>query len=764
MLLAKSNPQRLLLNHTLDVFRFAQNYAERWPHLATDERFFDDLLLAALLHDLGKAAGGFQGLLVDEPDELWNGYRHEILSAALIANMPHSERRQDLLLAIMTHHMGMNGTFTKQRSLSKYDPKDDPNMPFETRLAQLSHFWQELQVLYSALKTQFAHDLWPTLPETPQHLGNPFAALRESQPRKRRSRQPEISALPLRKIFLRGLLVAADHLASAAVTEENAGQEIIAPAFPKLRQIYPDQLGFPVNAHQTKCAQTTGSIFLDAPTGSGKTEAALLWTQANQNLENTRHIFYVLPFTASINAMYQRLKEKHFGEEAVTLLHGRSAYFAYKWLCEEDPKMDKLKISKQVRETRRQSKELYHPVKVLTPHQILMTFLGVKGWEKSLCEYAGGLFIVDEIHAYDPELTGLLFETLRRLKELGAEVCIMSATFPTLLKRALAQQTGSFSEVTALERDRYCRHIVSVREGSPESCLEEIRTKLALGLKVLVVLNTVRAAMTCFEQLKEDVQNACLIHGRLIQRDRQAAEKALSRGEVDLLVGTQAIEVSLDIDFDVLYTDPAPLDALLQRFGRVNRKSLQQLEQLPAHTRYRDVVVFRKQWDETRIYDRSVAGKRLVQRTLATLSNGLLSESCIQEFVDTVFDEVQLQSFLEKAAERTEKLKNYMGTLEPGCEKPFGEDEVLSDLIDSVPIVPVRFQQEHSALLEAKQFFEAQNFEFSISWGRYHALKNSGQLVSRLVNNQTVYYGEFAYKTGIGPSFDDAQRMEPEIW
>lgn len=280
-----------------------------------------------------------------------------------------------------------------------------------------------------------------------------------------------------------------------------------------------------------------------------------------------------------------------------------------------------------------------------------------------------------------------------------------------------------------------------------------------------MVLNTVKAAMTCFEQLSTSARNPCLIHGRLIQRDRQEAESALATEDVDLLVGTQAIEVSLDIDFDVLYSDPAPLDALLQRFGRVNRKSLQHLEQLPEDVRYRDVFVFKAQWDAgTRVYDRSDAGKRLVARTLAALPTGLLKESTIQGLVDTVFDEEQLRSFLEGAYERTTKLKNFVETLEPGSEKPFGEDDVLSDLIDSLPIVPVCFQGEHQQLLEERRFFEAQDFEFSISWGRYHALKNKGQLISTAINKQTVYYGEFAYEKGIGPDFDVVARMEPTIW
>jgi len=766
MLLAKSKPKRLLLHHTLDVFRFAKSYAERWPHLATDEHFFDDLLLGALLHDLGKAASGFQNLLEGKEDGSWNGYRHEILSAALVTALPYSERRQDLLLAIMTHHMGLNDDLNSRRSLASYDPKDDPHTPFQIRLAQLSAHWSSLGQLYGDLTSYLGHDLWFALPETPQHLADPFKALRENQLRRRRSRQPSTATLALRKIFMRGLLIAADHLASAAITDANADQEVILPEMPTLRQINPSDLGFTLNAHQYECAETTGSVFLNAPTGSGKTEAALLWTQANQSPQNTRHIFYVLPFTASINAMYHRLKDKHFGEGAVSLLHGRSAYFAYKWLCEAEPDTETKEVARQVKVARQQTKELYYPVKVLTPHQVLMAFLGVKGWEKSFCEYAGGLFIFDEIHAYDPHLTGLLFEMLKRLtQELEAEVCIMSATFPTLLKGALEEHIGPFTEIATRERERYSRHIVAVREGSLEGCLEEIRTKLAAGLKVLVVLNTVKAAMTCFEQLRASAKNPCLIHGRLIQRDRQAAESALAKKDVDLLIGTQAIEVSLDIDFDVLYSDPAPLDALLQRFGRVNRKSLQELEQLPEDVRYRNVVVFKEQLDtDARIYDRSDAGKRLVKRTLATLSDGLLEESAVQGLIDTIFDEEQLRSFLETARERTEKLKNFMDTIEPGSEKPFGEDDVLSDLIDSLPIVPVRFQGEHQRLLEERRFFDAQDFEFSISWGRYHALRNKGQLAPQTINKQTVYYGEFAYEEGIGPDFDVVMRMETIIW
>lgn len=776
MLEAKSKPERSLLHHTLDVATMARQYSERWPHLAKlaeNDDLFDDLMLAALLHDLGKAASGFQAMLKGEEDETWQGYRHEILSSAILATLPESRRRQDILVAVMTHHMGLNDESYSGRSLARYDPLNDRWTPFIERLSQLEAHWHELSSLLAELKTRAPEDSgWPELPETPLKLSDPFALLKSEEQRTgRRSRRNVEHRLPLTRIFLRGLLVGADHLASAAVTQENARDEDIAVALPEINRISPSTFEFPLNAHQTACANTKGSVFLDAPTGSGKTEAALLWAQANQSPEQSRHIFYVLPFTASINAMYRRLEDESlFGEKAVSFLHGRSSYFAYRWLTESDPEADDKETARKVRQARQQAKELYHPVKVLTPHQILMAFLGLKGWEKNLCEYSGGLFILDEVHAYEPHLAGLLFEILRRLTgELGAKVCIMSATFPSVLREALVEQIGEVSHVSleSAERNRYNRHLVRVKAGSVSDYLSEIQDKLASGLRVLVVLNTVDGAMECYEALKESARNPCLIHGRLIERDRQNAERRLmdTADPVDLLVGTQAIEVSLDIDFDSLYTDPAPLDALLQRFGRVNRKPLHKLQGLSTDERYREVAVCRSQWPDTfPIYDRDANGKRLVASTLDTLPDGhVLQESTVNDLINTVYDQEQLADSLKESRVKQDQLSEIVNRLDPGNEKSRQEEDLLDDMIDSISIVPVHFQEEHQSHLRARRFFDAQNFVFNISKGRYHALKKQGKLDPDDVDGQTHLYGLFPYQEGIGPDFDSHETLLPEF-
>jgi CRISPR-associated endonuclease/helicase Cas3 len=774
---AKSKPERSLLHHTLDVVAMARHYAQRWPHLAElseNEHLFEDLILAALLHDLGKAASGFQAMLRGERDESWQGYRHEILSSAIVSILPESKRRQDLLLAVMTHHMGLNDELSASHALIRFDPDNDPLTPFEERLSQLEEHWKELGELMRTLEDQTPTGMqWPEMPEHPLDLPNPFLTLRRGEPRRsRRSRKPDGPRLPLSRIFLRGLLVGADHLASAAVTEDNTQADDIVEALPEIRKITPSLFGFDLNDHQQACARTQGSLFLSAPTGSGKTESALLWAQENQSAQQSRHIFYVLPFTASINAMYQRLKKDAlFGEEAVSFLHGRSSYFAYRWLTESEPDLNSKEAARVVSRARQQAKELYHPVKVLTPHQILMTFLGLKGWEKSLCEYSGGLFVLDEIHAYEPRLAGLLFEILRRLKvELGAEICVMSATFPTVLQEALTDQIGEVSQVSLppVERDRYNRHFVHIEEGTVADLLTDIAECLAAGLRVLVVLNTVDGAIACYEAVESYASNPCLIHGQLIERDRQEAERHLWDGEdpVDLLVGTQAIEVSLDIDFDTLYSDPAPLDALLQRFGRINRKPLHKLEELPVEERYKQIKVCRHQWPGTfPIYEHATSGKQLVSRSIEALPDGqILQESQLGELIDDVYNRDQLAEFLETCRIKQDQLRSLIDSLEPGNEKSRREEDLLDDLIDSISIIPARFHEEHQTHLMEKRFLEAQDFTLNISKGRYHALKNEGKLHPESVEGQQFLYGLFPYVDGTGPVFDEYEPLSTEIW
>ena len=114
-----------------------------------------------------------------------------------------------------------------------------------------------------------------------------------------------------------------------------------------------------------------------------------------------------------------------------------------------------------------------------------------------------------------------------------------------------------------------------------EATIDRIVAAFASGQSVLVVGNTVARAQQVYQRLCQEVPPASivLIHGRFTASDRLAKEQqiiaatGLHSGERRpvIVVSTQVVEVSLNIDLDTIYTDPAPLEALLQRFGRVNR-------------------------------------------------------------------------------------------------------------------------------------------------------------------------------------------------
>jgi hypothetical protein len=109
--------------------------------------------------------------------------------------------------------------------------------------------------------------------------------------------------------------------------------------------------------------------------------------------------------------------------------------------------------------------------------------------------------------------------------------------------------------------------------------------------------------------------------------------------------------------------------------------------------------------------------------------------------------------------EKSAQLKHLVDTLEPGSEKPYGEDELLDEIIDSIPIVPIGFYEEHQDCLRERRFFEAQDFVFNISKGRYHALKKEAKLEVEKIGRQQLLYGRFSYQKGLGPDFGSRQTL-----
>jgi len=178
------------------------------------------------------------------------------------------------------------------------------------------------------------------------------------------------------------------------------------------------------------------------------------------------------------------------------------------------------------------------------------------------------VFVIDEIHAYDGWTMGLLMKTIEHLTHYGARFLLMSATMPqymiNLFKKYLPQ--AQIVRDTQLLNEKRSKYYVFEDKYIQEAD-EEIVKALDAGHKVLVVVNTVGLCQQLAMELKE--YNPVCFHSRFIQKDRKRIEKSIDNANI--VIATQAVEVSLDIDFDWLFTECAPPDALAQRAGRVNR-------------------------------------------------------------------------------------------------------------------------------------------------------------------------------------------------
>src|SRR5581483_7526029 len=340
-----------------------------------------------------------------------------------------------------------------------------------------------------------------------------------------------------------------------------------------------------------------GSTVLMAPTGSGKTEAALLWAVS----QNAPRLYYTLPYQASMNTMEKRLNEDEVdGEGKITrdapfknqvgLEHSRSTLAYYRRLLLEDENADPKKITQAARWLNDLARQNYYPVRVLSPYQVLKAPYRLKGYETLLTDCYGAAFIFDEIHAYDAGRLAKILALVKHLRErYNAKFLVMSATLPQLLRECLRDALGEFTLVTASEElyQEFRRHKLALCDGEllADENLEQIADAARNGQAVLVCCNTVGRAQEAWQTLRRALDTQAhveLLHGRFNGRDRLTKEALVrdatgSRSEnrrAIVLVATQVVEVSLDIDLDVIYTDPAPLEALLQRFGRVNRRRL----------------------------------------------------------------------------------------------------------------------------------------------------------------------------------------------
>jgi CRISPR-associated endonuclease/helicase Cas3 len=705
---AKSTGETLT-EHTVHCLNAAKVLIASLPYSdeATQE-IGSEVLLCIAFHDTGKAATGFQKMLHKEQKD-WGGRRHEILSAAFAATVPGISSGQ--ILAILTHHKSLPAGAIP---FSPHECLPSEQLPFGQAVIwkMMSEEWHENQELFRCEWNSICV-AWGNAAYASIEMKLNGAMLNSSWISRNEGKLGQRKTIPYkerhRASLIRGLTIASDHLGSA---------HKIPPPIPDLKI-------FQVLESRPRCFQqrvgtAEGNAILRAPTGSGKTEAALLWAQHNQRTNG--RLFYVLPYMASINAMYKRLgagvcegQSGIFGASNVGILHSKAISALYSMRESDSDQMSRLGDQARARELASLAHEIWFPIRVATPHQILRFMLRGKGWEIMLSEFPNSCFIYDEVHAYNPRIVGLILGCAKITSSWGARSLFMSATLPSFLEKLIRETLGDMHLIEpdirqASDREiaNRKRHMVLLMEGTIQVSLHAVEEAIRAKNSTLIVCNHVKTAQEVYGVLRAVFgDGAMLLHARFNQEDRNYIEARLVGGATlpKVLVATQVVEVSLDLDFDQAFSEPAPIDALVQRMGRVNRSG----DKPPV-----PFVVFNDQVHRRHLYchceGHSHTPECRVLRSLAELSalENPVSEKSLVAAADRVYgsgyqgeDDTAFREGLTHP-----DLINFEGRLLAGAHQEWIEN-VIEQADNSIEVLPRRLFSEYEKRMRQGLWVEA---------------------------------------------------------
>ncbi len=422
------------------------------------------------------------------------------------------------------------------------------------------------------------------------------------------------------------------------------------------------------------------NLIVIAPTGSGKTEASLLWMNGEKS-------FYTLPLKVSSNAIYLRIKENYEYKDVALLHSDAMAVYLREYNGNED-----------IGEKYERSKMLSQPLTVCTVDQLFRFVYRALGTEIFAATLKYSKLVLDEIQAYEPRVIATIIYGLKMIQEMGGKFAIITATFPPVLKYFMEQyglfegKQYIFKDFTGKEYqvEKYPRHKVEIRHS--EMNLDEIRLR-GKNRKVLVICNTVSKAQKLYKKLEGE--NVWLLHSKYIRRDRAFLERKIMEfsesGESGIWITTQIVEASLDIDFDILYTEMCTADSLLQRMGRCNRKGR-------YYPNEANIVVFDNRNGVSEGKRRSVYEDKLYDRSLELLSKYehiLFSEDKKTAYMNEVYsvDGVKETIYFENI-QKDLKLFSEIHPTE------YSADEAEVRDIRSVTIVPENVYVENQNLFE----------------------------------------------------------------
>lgn len=465
---------------------------------------------------------------------------------------------------------------------------------------------------------------------------------------------------------------------------------------PEENQMFNDRFGFDPREFQEIVYETVESIekpgimILEAPMGLGKTEAALAAAELLMVKTGSSGLFFGLPTQATSSSMFTRVESwlekltEYYGTpQSLRLSHGKAAL---------NDDMNRLRNPASQINTDEsddenvfvnewfsgRKKAMLDDFVVGTVDGFLLSALKQKHLALRHLGLSKKVIIIDEVHAYDTYMQQYLEEALRWMGAYGTPVILVSATLPPEKRESLIRSyLGDEGDIVLSEDTKKIMWSaenyplitysdgekirawadfsetedkqIEVRRLDEEELPDTISDLLNDGGVLGIIVNTVKRAQELGRKCKSRFGNDAveILHSSFIATDRVDKESNLVkmigkdgvRPEKKIIIGTQVIEQSLDIDFDVMITDLCPVDLLLQRVGRLHRHEIARPERLEKPTLY--VMGTSKVFG----FDRGseiVYGKYYLIRTQQYLPDIIRIPSDIPNLIQKVYGDFQL--------------------------------------------------------------------------------------------------------------------------
>ncbi|MDO5531465.1 CRISPR-associated helicase Cas3' [Sutterella sp.] len=444
--------------------------------------------------------------------------------------------------------------------------------------------------------------------------------------------------------------------------------------------------GFPPRAEQAAFVDFyagPGLYILEAPTGSGKTEAALGLAFKAMQCGDASGIYFALPTQLTSNRMIRRMQayvsralRNPERDDHVRLVHSKARLMRTRMGGEAEAGNPWASSNRRA---------LLSPFGVGTVDQALLSCAPVRHAAVRTAGLLGKVVIIDEVHSYGA-YTGALVEILiERLLAAGGTVVLLSATLsadrrgkflgnsdvewpqdPVIISLRRGGELQSIGLSSPAAAEKKVRVILLDDETAEEKAFGEVLKRVESGASVLWIENTVEQAQKVAHLFEKEGVTSAVLHSRFRPLDRQRiedfwVEKFERNGSVNdlsggcVLVGTQVLEQSLDIDADLLVTRIAPMDRLIQRIGRLWRHE----KKRPDECDMAEVMIIAVPEDDKKTASERIFGKTgivyppyLLMRTLEELVNVLSAKNIIslpsdaRELIENSFSEREESNLL----------------------------------------------------------------------------------------------------------------------